>query len=104
MYLRVISAIVCLWVSQVGASEGPSQVLAATPKCALINSPLTYALITGDLEVKQGELVTGEFRYHDYVTLLWLDGRLAGSNVFVEETANTVAGLDAALARIRDKC
>lgn len=95
---------VCLWVSQVGATEGVGQVLAATPKCALINTPDSYALVTGELDVKQGELVTGDFRYHSYVTLLWLDGRSAGVNVFVEDTASAVAGLATAKARLRDKC
>lgn len=78
--------------------------MAATPKCALINAQSGYALVSGKLDVKQGDLVKGHFLFHNYVLLRGTDGRLAGVDVFVEETAPTVAGLDAVRARIQSQC
>lgn len=93
-----------LLVSGGASAQDLGTVLFATPKCAVIDGPMNVALVTGKLELKKGDLVSGEFDFHSYGELSDTSGRIVGVDVFVEETTTALTQLPAVLGKLKGKC
>lgn len=101
--LRFLAVCAFVLVGPTHAAEEVGIVMFATSKCVLINGALTFAIVTGSVEAKKGDTVSGDFRFQSYTTLRDASGRTLGT-VWVEDTTIAPSQVPKMMESQRGKC
>lgn len=101
--LRFLAVCAFALVGPTHAAEEVGTVMFATSKCVLISGALTFAVVTGNVEAKKGDTVSGDFRFHSFTALRDASGRTLGT-VWVEDTTSAPSQVLKMMEGLRGQC